>query len=59
MFNLPKDPVMLLSTINMYLRDTYRSLDELCNDLQVEKKEIIKTLAAIGYEYNEQQNKFW
>lgn len=50
---------MLLSTINMYLRDTYRSLDELCNDLQVEKKEIIKTLAAIGYEYNEQQNKFW
>ena len=28
--NIPKDPVMLLSFINMKLRDFYDSLDALC-----------------------------
>ena len=30
---LPKDPVMLLSAVNMKLRDEYASLDALCDDL--------------------------
>ncbi|MGN1246780.1 MAG: DUF4250 domain-containing protein, partial [Muribaculaceae bacterium] len=30
MENLPKDPMMLMSFINMKLRDCYPSLDELC-----------------------------
>ena len=30
---LPKDPIMLLSVVNMKLRDTYSSLDALCDDL--------------------------
>lgn len=37
---LPNDPMMLLSAVNMYLRDRYNSLDELCADLDVERKEL-------------------
>ena len=32
---LPKDPMMLFSFINMKLRDFYPSLDALCQDMQV------------------------
>lgn len=59
MLGLPKDPMMLLSTINMHLRDNYPSLDALCDDLNVDKQTILDQLAAIGYEYNAEQNKFW
>lgn len=59
MLDLPNDPMMLFSVINMRLRDIYPSLDALCDDLHVNKKEIIDRLAAAGFEYNEQQNKFW
>ena len=56
---LPQDPMMLFSVINMKLRDFYPSLDALCKDLDVDKNEIISRLKAAGFEYNEQQNKFW
>lgn len=55
---LPKDPVILLSVLNTKLRDLYKNLDELCEDLNVERTEICKVLCDIGYEYNEEQNKF-
>ena len=32
---LPNDPMMLFSLINMKLRDFYPSLDSLCNDLRI------------------------
>ena len=57
--DLPQDPMMLLSFINMKLRDFYPSLDALCEDLNVDKEEILNKLAALGFEYNEEQNKFW
>ena len=56
---LPQDPMMLFSVINMKLRDFYPSLDSLCEDLNVSKEEIVNRLQAIGFEYNEEQNKFW
>ena len=59
MLDLPKDPMILFSVINMRLRDIYPSLDALCDDLHDDKKEIIDRLAAAGFEYNEQQTKFW
>ena len=31
---LPKDPMLLLSVVNMKLRDEYDSLDALCEDLE-------------------------
>ncbi len=55
---LPNDPVMLLSTINLKLRDFYSSLDSLCKDLDVDKKEIVEKLASIDYHYDEKQNQF-
>ena len=56
---LPKDPMMLFSFINMKLRDCYSSLDALCNDLNVNKQDIIQTLKEAGFEYNPEYNKFW
>ena len=56
--NLPKDLVMLLSFINLKLRDYYSSLASLCEDLQVEEKEICERLALIDYEYDPQKNQF-
>ena len=56
---LPIDPMMLFSVINMKLRDNYSSLDELCDDMNVSKEEIIDRLAAAGFEYNSEYNKFW
>lgn len=56
---LPEDVNMLFSFINMKLRDEFKSLDELCQSLDVDKQEIIDKLAAAGFEYNEQLNKFW
>lgn len=56
---LPNDPVMLMSMINMKLRDFYPSLDALCEDLDIDKDKLCDTLKDIGFEYNEEQNKFW
>lgn len=56
---LPKDPMMLLSVVNMKLRDYYSSLDELCEDMHVNKEEIIDRLKAVGFEYSSEHNRFW
>lgn len=56
---LPKDPMMLFSFINMKLRDVYPSLDALCEDLNINKSDIVNRLKEVGFEYNQEQNKFW
>ncbi|MDD6784322.1 MAG: DUF4250 domain-containing protein [Prevotellaceae bacterium] len=56
---LPKDPFMLLSVVNTYLRDKYTSLDELCEIENINKEELIKSLSVAGFEYSEENNKFW
>ncbi len=55
---IPKDPVMLLSFVNLKLRDYYSSLDALCEDLDVEEKEITDKLASIDYHYDKERNQF-
>lgn len=55
---MPKDPVMLLSFINLKLRDYYKSLDELCEDMDVDSREITDRLASIGYYYDSERNCF-
>lgn len=55
---LPNDTMMLLSVINTKLRDTYASLDALCEDLDVDAEEIKEKLKGIGYEYNQELNRF-
>ena len=55
---LPNDPIMLLSFVNMKLRDQYASLDALCEDMDVSKDTIAAKLAAVGYEYDPETNRF-
>ncbi len=57
--SLPNDPMMLFSFINMKLRDNYSSLDDLCEDLQVNKKSLLAKLKDAGFEYSPEHNKFW
>lgn len=59
MENLPKDPMMLMSLINMKLRDFYPSLDALCEDMDIDKGQLLEKLASAGFEYNQNLNKFW
>ena len=56
--SIPNDPVMLLSFINLKLRDFYKNLDDLCADLDVSKDDIINKLKAIDYYYDEESNQF-
>lgn len=58
MMDLPQDPMMLFSVINMKLRDCYSSLDELCEDMNINKEELIEKLSIYGFEYSEENNKF-
>ena len=55
---LPKDAYMLLSIINMKLRDMYSSLDALCDDMDEDKQQIIDALQKIGYRYDAERNAF-
>ena len=59
MSSIPNDPMMLMSFINMKLRDFYPSLESLCEDLDLDIKEITEKLAASGFEYSRENNKFW
>ncbi len=55
---IPKDPVMLLSFVNLKLRDFYESPDAMYEDLDVDGKEIEEKLAGIGYVYDKERNQF-
>ncbi len=55
---IPKEPVMLLSFVNLKLRDFYKDLDSMCEELDVEKEEILQKLETIDYHYDKEQNQF-
>ncbi|MBR6381655.1 MAG: DUF4250 domain-containing protein [Lachnospiraceae bacterium] len=55
---LPKDPNMLLSFVNMKLRDEYPSLEELAASLMADAGEIMEKLSAAGYVYDAEGNRF-
>ncbi len=55
---IPSDPVMLLSFLNLKLRDYYKDLDALCDDLDVSKQDITEKLATIDYRYDAEKNQF-
>ena len=59
MERLPNDPMMLFSAVNMLLRDEYKSLDELCDDMNVDRADIEARLKAVGFEYSPEYNKLW
>ena len=55
---LPKDPMILLSYVNMKLRDNYSSLDSLCEDLDVDRQALCEKLRAVDYTYQPERNQF-
>ena len=55
---IPSDPIMLLSFVNLKLRDYYGSLDAMCEALDVSKVEITAKLAAVNYRYDAEKNQF-
>lgn len=55
---LPQDPYMLLSMINMKLRDEYQDLDDLCKSFDIDKASLIEKLANIGFAYDSSTNQF-
>ena len=58
MNKLPNNDYILLSIINMKLRDFYSSIDDLCDDLDENKEEIDNILNSIGYFYSKENNQF-
>lgn len=55
---VPNDPVMLVSFLNLNLRDYYASFDALCEALELDKEEVEKKLDSIDYHYKPEYNQF-
>lgn len=55
---IPKDPVMLLSYVNLKLRDFYESLQDFCDDMDISETELTEKLAFINYHYDKEKNQF-
>ncbi len=55
---IPSDPIMLLSFVNLKLRDYYGSLEALCDDMDVPASEIVEKLATVNYHYDAERNQF-
>lgn len=58
MEDMPKDPFMLLSWVNMKLRDRYNSLDELADDLDIDPEDLKSRLHEAGFDYMPEINQF-
>ena len=55
---LSMDITIAYSMINMKLRDFYSSLDDLCEDMDISKIELLERFEKNGYIYNENTNQF-
>ena len=59
MSELPNNPYMLVSAVNMLLRDgEFESLEELCAYYDRDSEEVKQALMAHGFEYDEEQKQF-
>jgi len=56
---LPKDPAILVSSVNMLLRDEeFDTLESLCYNFGTEPKEIKNYLHGHGFIYSDKQKQF-
>ncbi len=56
MDHLPNDPAILVSSVNMLLRDNeYDTFEELCNCFNRNPEEVKDFLGKNGYVYSEEQ----
>ena len=49
---LPEDPAILLSFVNMKLRDEYEDLSDLCAVLDIKEIYLTVKLASVGFRYD-------
>lgn len=61
--SIPKDPVMRLSYVNTQLRDHYKNLEVLCEELSsqgdsISVEELVSSLSVIDYHYDPEKNQF-
>lgn len=55
---LPTDAMMLVSIVNMKLRDNYDSIEEMCDDMDIDLHQLIDTLKEAGFDYLPEANQF-
>jgi len=56
---LPKDPAILVSSVNMLLRDEeFDTLESLCFNFNTEPEDLKNYLMAHGFVFSEQQRQF-
>ena len=55
---LPREPILCLSVVNTKLRDQYKDLDSLCEDLNIDRDTLVRKLSEIDYEYDIEGNQF-
>ncbi len=51
METMPKDPVMLMSFINMKMRDEYRTLEDFCMSYSLDKTRLIAEMENAGFSW--------
>ncbi|AQM61000.1 DUF4250 domain-containing protein [Clostridium baratii] len=52
------DPNILVSIINLKLRDYYSSLENLCEDMDIDMNVLESSLEKGGFSYNKEINQF-
>ena len=52
------DPNILLSLVNMKLRDSFSSLEDLCEDMNISEKDLCEKLKITGSTYVRELNQF-
>ena len=52
------DPFMLLSIVNMKLRDQYDTLEDLCAEEGYDQEKLVGKLRDAGFEYVPENNQF-
>ena len=55
---LKMDPNILVSMINMKLRDSYSDLDSYCDDMDISRDLLEEKLKSAGYKYQSDINQF-
>lgn len=46
------DPYILMSAVNLKLRDEFANLEDLCKSLEIDEEKLNKRMKEIGYTYN-------
>lgn len=55
---MPNDPNIMVSYVNMKLRDQYSSLNDMCEDLGINRDSLEERLREAGFTYDSQNNRF-